>query len=84
MDSASDALEIKQKSLELGHVPLIDVKYQSDNALKEELEASIQRLDFSNEELPQQVRYRERSASSLFNGRFSVRIWRSPCPCARV
>ena len=48
---------IKNKSLELGHVPLIDINYQRDTVLKQEIEADSSRLDLSNEELPEVVRY---------------------------
>ena len=37
--------------------------------MKEELESEKRRLKFINIELPSPIRYRERSASSLFNGR---------------
>lgn len=69
MDSAYDAEPIKNQSIELGHVPIIDIKDQSDKALKEELEAEKKRLDFINFELPEPARYRQRSASERVNGR---------------
>ncbi|OAD19718.1 transposase IS4 family protein [Candidatus Thiomargarita nelsonii] len=69
MDSAYDADEIKKKSIELGQVPIIDVNPRRDKALKEELQAEKERLEFIHFELPEQVRYRERSTSERVNGR---------------
>lgn len=69
MDSAYDASEIRNKSFELGHVPIIDVNPRRDKVLKEELLAEKKRLKFIHVELPEQVRYRERSASERVNGR---------------
>jgi len=69
MDSAYDASAIKKKSIELGHVPIIDTNPRRDKALKEELKAEKKRLDLLHFELPEQVRYRERSASERVNGR---------------
>jgi len=69
MDSAYDASAIKNKSLELGHVPIIDINPRRDKALKEELKAEKKRLDLLNFESPEQVRYCERSASERVNGR---------------
>jgi len=37
MDSAYDYDEIKKKSIELGHIPIIDINPRRDKALKEEL-----------------------------------------------
>ena len=69
MDSAYDAEEIKKKSFELGHVPIIDVNPRGNKALKEEIQAEKQRLDLINFERPESVRYRERTASERVNGR---------------
>jgi transposase len=69
MDAAYDAPAIKNKSLELEHVPIIDINPRRNKALKEELQAENQRLDLINFELPEQIRYRERSASERVNGR---------------
>ena len=69
MDSAYDAEEIKKKSIELGHVPIIDINPRRNKVLKEELEAEKKRLDLIHFELPKQVRYRERSTSERVNGR---------------
>jgi len=69
MDSAYDAPEIKNKSIELGHVPIIDINPRRDKTLKEELEAERKRLDLIHFKLPEQVRYQERTASERVNGR---------------
>lgn len=69
MDSAYDAKEINNKSIELGHVPIIDVNPRRDSTLKEELKAEKKRLKLLNFELPEDVRYRNRSASERVNGR---------------
>ena len=69
MDSAYDAKNIKKKSLELGHVPIIDINPRRNQALKEELDAERKRLDLIHFELPEQARYHERSASERVNGR---------------
>jgi hypothetical protein len=65
MDAAYDAKAIKNKSIELGHVPIIDTNPRRDKALTEEIRAENQRLDLLNFELPEPVRYRERSASEI-------------------
>jgi len=69
MDAAYDVAALKNKSLELGHVPIIDTNPRRDKVLKEEIKAENKRLDLINFELPEQVRYRERSASERVNGR---------------
>lgn len=69
MDSAYDALEIKNKSRELGHVPIININPRRDTVLKQEIEAEKPRLDLINFELPEAVRYNERSTSERVNGR---------------
>ena len=69
MDAAYDVAALKNKSLELGHVPIIDTNPLRDKVLKEEIKAENKRLDLINFELPEQVRYRERSASERVNGR---------------
>lgn len=69
MDSAYDADIIKNKSLELGHVPIIDINPRRDIVKKQEIEAEKKRLDLIHFELPETVRYRERSSSERVNGR---------------
>jgi len=69
MDSAYDADEIKKRSYKLGHIPIIDTNPRRDKTLKEELETEKKRLELIHFELPEQVRYRERTASERVNGR---------------
>jgi hypothetical protein len=69
MDSAYDASAIKNKSLELGHVPIIDINPRRDKAFQCELQAEKKRLDLLNFESPEQVRYRSMRASERVNGR---------------
>ena len=70
MDSAYDAEEIKQYSRSLGHVPLIDINTRSNTARKQELEAEAQRLKRIGFQLPEDVRYNERTTIERVNGRF--------------
>jgi len=70
MDSAYDAPAIRNKSLELEQVPIIDINPRGNKALKEDIHSENKRLDFLNfESSPETVRYRERSASERLNGR---------------
>ena len=69
MDSAYDAEEIQKKSLDLGHVSIINIKDQSNKALKEELEAERSRLELIHFDLPETVRYRSMRTSERVNGR---------------
>jgi hypothetical protein len=69
MDAAYDAAEIRQHSRSLGHVPLIDVNPRSQ-AQQQELEAEAQRLKRIGFQLPEALRYNERTSSERVNGRF--------------
>jgi len=69
MDAAYDAEAVREHSRSLGHVPLIDINPRGDKALAEELKAEAKRLECIHLELPEQVRYRERSAGERVNGR---------------
>lgn len=69
MDAAYDAGEIKQYSRSLGHVPLIDVHPRSNKVLKEELASEAKRLRSINFQMPQALRYNQRTASERVNGR---------------
>jgi len=57
MDCAYDAQEIKNKSLELGLMKLIDTNPRRNKPLKEELEAEQKRLEFIHFKQPEPVRY---------------------------
>lgn len=69
MDAAYDAEEIRQHSRSLGHVPLIDINPRSNKALKAELAAEAARLQRIGFQLPEDVRYNERTAGERVNGR---------------
>jgi transposase len=69
MDSAYDASEIKVHSRSLDHVPIIDLNPRGNAALQEELNAETQRLEQLHFQLPEAVRYRERSAVERVYGR---------------
>ena len=69
MDAAYDAEPIRERSRSLGHVPLIDINPRGDKALAEELRAEAQRLKHLGFQLPEQVRYNERTAGERVNGR---------------
>ncbi len=69
MDAAYDAEEIRQHSRSLGHVPLIDINTRANTALKEEIEAESRRLKRIGFQLPEDVRYNERTAGEGVNGR---------------
>ena len=69
MDSAYDAEAVHEHSRSLGHVPLIDINPRRDKALAEELKAEARRLRCIGFQLPEQVRYNERTAGERVNGR---------------
>ena len=69
MDAAYDAEPIRRHSRSLGHVPLIDVNPRGDKTLAEELRTESRRLERIGFQLPEQVRYNERTAAERVNGR---------------
>lgn len=69
MDSAYDAPEIREMSLNLGHIPLIDINPRRDAALKLEIEAEQKRCRIANYKPAEQIRYNERSTVERVNGR---------------
>ena len=69
MDAAYDAKPIRQHSRSLGHVPLIDTNPRRDKTLAEELRTEARRLQRIGFQLPEQVRYNERTAGERVNGR---------------
>jgi hypothetical protein len=69
MDAAYDAEEIRQHSLSLGHVPLIDINTRGNKALMQELELEAQRRKCIGFQRPEDVRYNQRTASERVNGR---------------
>ena len=69
MDAAYDAEPIRQHSRSLGHVPLIDTNPRRDKTLAEELRTEARRLQRIGFQLPEQIRYNERTAGERVNGR---------------
>ena len=69
MDAAYDAEAVREHSRSLGHVPLIDINPRGDKALAEELKAEARRLQCIGLQLPEQIRYNERTAGERVNGR---------------
>ena len=69
MDAAYDAQEIRAHSCSLDHVPLIDLNPRRNTALKDELTAEAQRRQVLGVQLPEDVRYNERTAVERVNAR---------------
>ncbi len=69
MDAAYDAQEIRAHSRSLGHVPLIDVNTRRNTSLKDERTAEARRRTLLGFQLPEDVRYNERTAVERVNGR---------------
>jgi len=69
MDTAFDVPEIKAKSRELGHVPIIACHPRRIPGGKEELEAEAKRRRYAGYKLAEDVRYNERSTVERVNGR---------------
>ncbi|MBF0527582.1 MAG: transposase, partial [Deltaproteobacteria bacterium] len=69
MDSGYDALTIKEHSSSLGHVPIIDINPRRDATLKDELEMENKRLKIIHFNMPEDIRYRERTTVERVNGR---------------
>jgi hypothetical protein len=69
MDSAYDADIIRQFSLNLGHVPLIDRNFKGDVVGRAERQAECRRLELLHFTLPEDERFKERSTAERVNGR---------------
>lgn len=69
MDAAYDSAELRQHSCSLGHVPIIDRNPRRNHALQEELRAEAQRLNRIGFQMPETIRYNERTAIERVNGR---------------
>ena len=69
MDAAYDAPEIREHSVSLGHVPIIDVNPRRNTQLKEELRQEARIGKLLNFQLPEQRRYNQRSSAERVNAR---------------
>ena len=68
MDSAYDVPEIRQHSLSLGHVPIIDINPRRNAELKQHLAQEQKRQSLIGHTMPQDLRYNERSSAERVNG----------------
>lgn len=69
MDSAYDSPIIRDHSRAMGHVPIIDINPRRNTKLEEELKAEARRLENIGFELPEDVRFNERSGVERVNSR---------------
>lgn len=69
MDAAYDMDEIRQYSRSLGHMPLIDTNPRRNRALLAERQLEHQRLQRIGFQMPEAIRYNERTSSERVNGR---------------
>jgi hypothetical protein len=69
MDSAYDAERVRQHSLGLGHVPIIDANPRRDTAQKGELQAEEKRRNLLHCKTAEDVRFHERTTVERVNGR---------------
>jgi len=69
MDSSYDAPEIDAACRALGRVPIVPPQARRDKARKEELAAEAKARRALNFEMPEQVRYRERTTAERANAR---------------
>jgi len=67
MDAAYDAAPIKEHSLSLGHVPIIDLNPRGNKSLQQALEAEALAGRSLNFCYPEDMRYHERSAAERVN-----------------
>ena len=69
MDSAYDAAEIREHSLSLGHIPIID-KHSRSKAQKKEKKAEAARKKILNSYTAEDKRYKKRFSKERFNALF--------------
>jgi hypothetical protein len=69
MDSAYDSSIIREHSVSLGHVPIIEVNPRRNSRTREELKSEGKRLRLLNIQYPETVRYRERGTVERLNSR---------------
>jgi hypothetical protein len=67
MDSAYDNKDIRNHSIELGHIPLIDINPRADVALKAELERESKAKSKINFQTAEDIRYNQRSSAERLN-----------------
>ena len=68
MDAAYDSPQIRAHSASLGHVPIIDINPRTPQRKQQMLEEE-KRLRLISFELPEQVRFKERSTVERVNAR---------------
>ena len=68
MDSAYDVPEIRQHSLALGHVAIIDINPRRNAELKQHLVQEYKRQTLIGHTTPEALRYNERSSAERVNG----------------
>jgi len=61
MDAAYDSPIIRRHSEWLGHVPIIDINTRRNTGLKEEISVEARRFELLHFELPEDLRYKERT-----------------------
>ncbi len=69
MDAAYDAPSIHEHSRSLGHVPIIDVNPRRNTELKQDIILENKASSHANFQIPESVRYNERSTVERVNGR---------------
>jgi len=69
MDAAYDAKQIREMSLRLGHIPLIDRNTRRDTKTRDELASEAKRQKLIHMPTPEAIRYNARSASERVNSR---------------
>ena len=67
MDAAYDDAAIRQRSRDLGHVPIIDVNPRAAAGLKQELAQEAKRQRLVGHRLAEDLRYGERSTAERVN-----------------
>ena len=68
MDSAYDAPIIRQRSRDLGHIPIIDVNPRRNASLAADIEREIIAKRESNFQTAEDIRYNQRSSAERVNG----------------
>jgi transposase len=67
MDSAYDSDGIRNYSIELGHVPIIDINPRANAALKADIERENKARNILNFQTSEEVRYNQRSSAERVN-----------------